>query len=226
MKFSYILPYYDNERRKENLFYILEWLHQNEHKAEFEVIVVEQGNHRTLSPDLLKADKYIFIHSNTAFNKSLCNNRAIQLAQYERLVFADNDILINFDELIYAINQPFQVVSPKKNLYDLKQNEIPPTNGFPRIVPFAGGIFIIDKIALKSIGNWNEGFVGWGYEDNELTSRIQAFLSYTTINNKAYHLWHPKAIKDRILHRNNIKLFTTEESKIKMEIRKRKLLQK
>jgi hypothetical protein len=47
---------------------------------------------------------------------------------------------------------------------------------------------------LEAVGGWDEGLVGYGYEDMELGARLQRIgtLAVHVADAVGFHLWHPK----------------------------------
>ena len=210
------MSYYpDNDQRKINLEYVLKWLNQNRSKETFEIIIVEQGDKKTLNENI--SDKYILINKSRGFNRSKGFNKGAEISAYNRLVFGDIDLIMDFDALLKAINLPYQAVNPKNKVIYLEPNKLPPSEGTVYPTNFAGGILILDKDAWKLIGGWNERYEGWGVEDDEMTFKINDNLKFITENNNAYHLWHPKLPLVPELYQNNKRVlgeyFSSKEKK-------------
>jgi hypothetical protein len=55
----------------------------------------------------------------------------------------------------------------------------------------AGGSMAITKQAYEEIGGMDEGFVGWGGEDNEFWDRCLTRPTWTWGYEPIVHLWHP-----------------------------------
>ena len=54
-----------------------------------------------------------------------------------------------------------------------------------------GGSIAILKDAYERIGGMDEGFVGWGGEDNEFWERAQTLRLWPYAHLPLWHLWHP-----------------------------------
>ncbi len=54
-----------------------------------------------------------------------------------------------------------------------------------------GGSLVIEKAAYLDIGGFDESFVGWGGEDNELWERVSTLRLYPYGYLPMLHLWHP-----------------------------------
>jgi hypothetical protein len=65
--------------------------------------------------------------------------------------------------------------------------------------------FVFDKEEFLKIGSMNEGFVGWGGEDEELKNRVHK-MGYepTVIQKKGIHLWHPIQISEESINASKI----------------------
>ena len=58
---------------------------------------------------------------------------------------------------------------------------------------------------FKELGGYNEEFVGWGYEDNEVTARFKILGHPRDLleNYNAFHLYHPRKRGDKTQIINN-----------------------
>jgi hypothetical protein len=194
---SYIIAYRESdEYRKRNLEYTLRWLCEGIYDTpaglshRIEVIVSQY-------------------RGNEDFNKCRCYNKGMEESdpRTDTFIFGDVDMTMDFEALIKAAELPFEAISPHKDFVnDLEPGFTPESisaiMGTPRWTPFAAGIIIIRKAAFAKIGLWNELFQGWGCEDDEMSVRIKKCLTYTTIYNDIFHLWHPPKNNKEVYHRN------------------------
>ena len=59
-----------------------------------------------------------------------------------------------------------------------------------------GHVPMLAKKALQKIGGWNESFIGWGAEDQELLERYTSFTGKVFVRSPEFvylHLYHPPA---------------------------------
>jgi predicted glycosyltransferase involved in capsule biosynthesis len=89
--------------------------------------------------------------------------------------------------------------------------------------PSVGGVVIFNTANIKKIKGYNENFVAWGYEDNELHHRILTlgYSEYRTEDKLDYcfHLRHKNTIRDNSPHYiNNHREVTKITSMTKAQI--------
>lgn len=59
-------------------------------------------------------------------------------------------------------------------------------------VGFTGGAYVMRKQVWQRLGGMDEGFTGWGGEDDAFTLHAQRELGpILAVRGTAYHLWHP-----------------------------------
>jgi predicted glycosyltransferase involved in capsule biosynthesis len=73
-------------------------------------------------------------------------------------------------------------------------------------VPLCGGTCIFRKEAIAKIGGWNEDFIGWGAEDDELSIRVKKYLKWTELKGSCYHLYHSRPAPDPTNYNRNLTL--------------------
>jgi hypothetical protein len=134
-----------------------------------------------------------------AFNIGFCH------AKGSVLILHDNDILVPFDyaaSVLRHIREGFEVVNLKRFIFFLSQvhsQEL--LAGQTRLISRApeyimqnseaGGSVAITSAAYQSIGGFDEGFIGWGGEDNEFWERAQCLKFWPYGYLPLVHLWHP-----------------------------------
>lgn len=76
------------------------------------------------------------------------------------------------------------------------------------------GTFVIRSALFDQIGGWDERFVGWGGEDDALSFKLQRRRTPTLelADNVAFHLWHPRAVRDASEYQGNQTLWSRYQS--------------
>jgi len=212
-----------DEDRNNNLFAILEWIDELDFVDR--VLLIESDSTRRIEDEIndLKKEytnynlEYHFLFTKKAFNRSWICNYGATLSDSQNYFFLDNDIFVDSEKLniIYKRKDYIKIIKPY-NLYKAlsinKSNEIRETLNFNtnniqdkditltinRIT--AGGMLIINRDFFWDIKGWNENFVGWGYEDNEMKDRIETGTKFEAEEITVYHLYH----KQEILTRENL----------------------
>ena len=77
------------------------------------------------------------------------------------------------------------------------------------------------KESIIKIGGWNEDFIGWGAEDDEITIRVKKYLKWCELKGPCYHMYHDRPAPDRTNYNHNINLLNsviklTDEQRISM----------
>jgi predicted glycosyltransferase involved in capsule biosynthesis len=218
-KITYVIAYQHKPDRLLNLRRVLEWLQPFQG---LEILIVEQDNKSKISELNLRA-KHIFIKSNMPFDKSWAFNVATKYVTTPIIIFGDSDLVMHPQAFIQAVQQLdfYDCVNPYNSVVDLTPQEsqmdlntILQINRIGRgeaaddiqKVPLCGGIIMFKKEKLYEIGGANEDFIGWGCEDNYLDIMVKNFLTYTTLPNRCYHLYHEKAQIDMKLYQRNLQI--------------------
>ncbi len=175
------------------------------------IVVVEQDSKPTINNLLSDYVNYIFSYNSGQYNRGWAFNVGfIKFRNADYFYFADNDIILNNEEMINvfktcflysAVNPYSQVFDTKSKLFEshitiptdlnyiIKNNFI---NGKREHTCFTGGIVGLSKKAMQIIGGWDERFRGRGWEDYALTSTVKLFLpDLYTYKYNALHFWHP-----------------------------------
>jgi hypothetical protein len=201
---SYIIGHRDtsySKVRTKNLYYVLEWLHNN--FPELEIILVEQSEHKTL--ELPEYVKYIHVVNTGFFNRSWTFNIAFKNTQKEFLMCADNDVVMNINDLLTVFGDitNYDAISPNNKLMDLTQDN---TNhlisnklnnfNFNDIIRgginFSSTLVAFSRYGYEKIFGWDEDFRGWGGEDDIQTLKIKKMLNFKEYDFMAYHMWHER----------------------------------
>jgi predicted glycosyltransferase involved in capsule biosynthesis len=219
-----IIPHRSKDKdRNDNLFTILEWIDELDFVDR--VLIIESDIQKRIESDInsLKDEytnyklEYHFLFTKKPFNRSCICNYGATLSKSQNYFFLDNDIFVDSKKLndIYKRKDYKKIIKPY-NLYKAlsqeKSKEIRETLNFSennisdnettltisRIT--AGGMLIINSEFFWDIKGWNESFVGWGYEDNEMKDRIETGTKFEAEEITVYHLYH----KQEVLTRENL----------------------
>ena len=182
-----------------------------QHDASVECIVVEQDVEARL-PARLPAWVHYLHTPPPAQEMPYCRawafNVAARHARGRVLVLHDSDLLISWDYAKLALARleaGYDVVDLKRYVFYLTEVETheilaghPLLGGVPpqRIVQnlLGGCSVVIDRSAYISIGGMDEGFIGWGGEDNEFWERVQTLRVWPYGCVPLIHMWHPAQV--------------------------------
>lgn len=209
-KISYIIGHRsDGSFRDRNLEIVVKWLLKLKimcKNIELKIIVVEQDAVKKYKKT--KGIEHIFIFNDGYYNRGWAFNVGFRLSSdSDYFYFADNDIVMNDDDMLCVFNNCFDydAVNPYHEIYDsinsmITSKEFSPGNFIindemtkREHTCFSGGIMGISRQSMKYISGWDERFRGRGWEDYAFTAKINLFLSdkLRVFNIKALHLWHP-----------------------------------
>jgi hypothetical protein len=172
-----------------------------------ECVVVEQDNDQLVRPHLPEWVRYIHTplpDRNMDYCRSWAFNIGAKEARGDLLVLHDNDLLV---PALYARDQyklfcqGVEVVNLKRFIFYLdrkssqqvcRQTGEVCTPVISTILQNAegGGSIGISRQAFWDIGGFDEGFVGWGGEDNEFWERAQTRTVHPFGYFPLIHLWH------------------------------------
>lgn len=229
--FTYIITYRHNTERFNNLKRTLEWVNSF---SGAEVIVVEQDVNSKIKDTKLPC-KHIFIKSKMPFNKAWGFNVGLKYANTNVIVFGDSDLIMDPNEFIKSVQmlEQYEMVNPYNSVIDLNQQEsnLPlgeilkinrPGRGETDIqkVPMCGGICIFRRDAINRIGGWDQGFIGWGAEDDFQSIKVKNFLSYYENNAKCFHIYHHRPAPDMKWYQRNLQLLQKLSSLSKEDLQK------
>ena len=175
--------------------------------CEIECVVVEQDSQERIKEFL--PDWVTYVHSpqskeNMPYSRSGAFNVGAEFAKSDFFIFHDNDILVPevyAREMWNSYQAGFEVVNLKRFIFFLDEKatqKVCVTKNFDEIPDIqyimqnseAGGSVGISADAFNKIGGFDERFIGWGGEDNELwqrakTRKVNPFGFLPMI-----HLWH------------------------------------
>jgi hypothetical protein len=143
--------------------------------------------------------------SNMPFCRSWAFNVGIRHARGDVIVLHDNDLLVPADYASRCLNRMragFDVVNLKRFGFYLSEahtreifaDRSTLTSHPPETImqnALGGGSIAIAREAFLRIGCMDEGFIGWGGEDNEFWDRAQTLNVWPFGSLPYVHLWHP-----------------------------------
>jgi len=218
-KITYVIGYQHRPDRLLNLRRVLEWLTPFQG---LEILIVEQDKHSKISELNLRV-KHIFVKTDKPYNRSWAFNIALSYTTTPIIIFGDSDLIMHPQGFINAVQalDNYDVVNPYNSVIDLTPEEsMMDINSILQInrigrgdavddiqkTNLCGGIVMFKKDKLNQISGWNEDFVGWGAEDDFQTLKVKKFLTYTTLPNKCYHIYHEKAKIDMNFYQRNLQI--------------------
>lgn len=173
---------------------------------------------KSIFPDI--KDMYCFIGNTKEFNKCKTYNIGARLSDTDFLCLIDLDVIIHPEQIIKAknkiINNQIDLIIAYNGLAYYLSEEVKKLfivdydyNYLKNIIPenktvnyknknllvgnnnAVGGCLLIKRDTFFKFKGFNPNFIGWGYEDNEIISRVQK-LGYNVgrINGKNDVLWH------------------------------------
>lgn len=205
-----------HERRR-NAHIVLHWLES----AGIRTVVAEHADHA--DPDLrLPANAgHVFIPANGSdFSKAIACNAGFRIAQSPRIALVDADTLMPADTFLEcaASLEDFDVIRPFGRLVELDESTteaIAAGAAFPDAppgerdddrtgeqIPLCGGLVIMRSQAYEAVGGMDEGFIGWGGEDDALSVALarREFRCGILDSAAAFHLAHPRTVESRYGH--------------------------
>jgi len=157
----------------------------------------------------LKEFDVIIADNDGDFNRSAARNAGVNQTTGEVAVIIDADNYIPYSQIYEAITvasrsnrlvKPFQFFGYLTEestalFYEFIDNpitEFQPTYIDPPINDFTGGAYVMKKSLWQHIGGMDEGFIGWGAEDDAfhlLCKKNKIPIRY--VEGYDYHLYHP-----------------------------------
>ena len=159
--------------------------------VDFECIVVEQAASPEIETRLPSWCRYIFDRCTTDYNRSATLNVGTAAARGAVVILHDNDIVVPAlyaKEILSRAADGFDFIDVKRFMFYLDSR-----GALTAITQNAQGASIAARRdAYAAIGGFDEGFVGWGGEDNDFWDRAEttgkAFhFGYLPV----MHLYHP-----------------------------------
>jgi hypothetical protein len=208
-----------------------------------ECIVVEQATNPEIRSALPTWVRYVHTpppYPDMPYARSWALNVGARLARGRLLILHDNDILVPEDYAqahLERLDTGYEVINGKRFLFYLDRTRteavcagMPPgqaADGIEQILQNAlgGGSLAIGRDAFLAIGGFDEAFVGWGGEDNELWDRALTRKVDPYGHLPLIHLWHPAQAGKRAVNGSGLLTaqLTEERRAIAPQLRIREL---
>jgi len=212
----YVIQHRDhskNHDRTRNLIQVLKYVRSI--SKYIEILIIEQDTSKSSELETIAAEynvKYEFLYNPGLFNRSWGFNFSTRVTDKQKLVFADNDMLIDNECFIQSVTllDIFSIVRPyngysndlteEQTLAYISTKQI--GQGIIRnIHNLSGGVILFNKTTFEQIGMFDERFEGWGGEDDEMMLNIQKYategsVTVATLNHPITHLYHSREIYD------------------------------
>lgn len=208
MSITFCIPVkIDTPDRERNLTYLLTHLRNNN----FNDIIICEIDSETKLDNIRK--KFNFEYTFIQIAKDDCNHKCRAINHMLKLVKTENVCIQDVDCLI-PLKQLENSAAALKNCdfvfpYDGRFYNVPPnainenifielTEDFTKHCALyhpqsVGGAVMFNKEYLKSIGNYNENFKSWGFEDNEIIVRaIKLGAKGMRVQGPIFHLDHAR----------------------------------
>lgn len=209
----YIIQHRDqssNKDRTRNLIQVLKHLRRISNNLS--ILIIEQAEQKEEEFIKLISQfnvEYEFIYNPGLFNRSWGFNFASSITDKNKLIFADNDLIVDDDCVIAGVEMldNYSVVRPY-NGYSNDLNEeqtryfsltnIKSVGIMRNIHNISGGVVMFQKKAFNDIGMFDERFEGWGGEDDEMMLNIKnccekGIINVASLNKPVTHLFHTRA---------------------------------
>jgi len=173
-----------------------------------ECIVVEQSGTAEIRDLLPRWVRYVHTPlpvPDMPYCRSWTLNVGARVAKGRVIVLHDNDMLVPeayAAELWRRHEEGFEVINLKRFIFYLSEMsskaiestrrldfDEPPETVVQNLE--AGGSLAVERDAFFALGGYDEGFVGWGGEDNEFWERAQTRRVWPYAYLPILHLWHP-----------------------------------
>jgi N-terminal domain of galactosyltransferase len=193
-----------------------------------ECVVVEQSRERLLPGILPSWVRYIHTpipSDSSPYNRSWALNVGARIAQAPLLVLHDNDMLVPAryaSSLVALHEQGWEMIDAKRFIFYLDdpatavvlRDRAIPSDLAPRPVAqnLLGGSFAADRQAYFDIGGFDESYVGWGGEDNELFRRASTRRARRFGYAPLIHLWHAPQPEKLIRETEGLRRFRRDEN--------------
>lgn len=179
-------------------------LHQD--KKNFKVIFIDYGSREDLKYDtklLVSSFNFCNFHSfdtqHLPWNRSHAINLGLRIIDSEYVFISDVDMIYQstFIQELNYIAMPAKVTSFRVAYLSKKNREFTSFNKF--IVnkisgEYSTGMSLFNLRDLKKVGLFDEKFIFWGGEDNDIIERLKDNMVSHSFSDKIlmYHQWHKK----------------------------------
>jgi hypothetical protein len=171
-----------------------------------ECVVVEQCHQREIEGELPPWVRYLHqgVSAGAAYGRAAAFNAGAAAASAQILVLHDNDMLVPERyalEVVAGVQRGWEALDLKRFIFYLDERDsagLMAGSGLtlrehPGVITqnVHGGSIAITRAAYEAVGGFDEEFVGWGGEDNELWERIETRRATRFGYLPMIHLWHP-----------------------------------
>jgi len=180
----------------------------------YEIIIVEAAPAPSISLVPPRGCRAVYAHcADALFRKSWAMNVGFRHSSGDIIIFHDADVLAPetmLESIVTSIGPRTPAVKPSFAVRDIARQytkrlhsrglsalaSVPLDGQRPRSAP--GGSIAVTREQVLKMRGFNEGFVGWGGEDDEFIIRLRACGSDPVdLGCPIYHLWHEQESRDR-----------------------------
>lgn len=108
------------------------------------------------------------------------------------LARVNGQLIIPHDDFYRMNRRGTQTFLGNPNYYRDNPKKVLNLTGWPRIDKsmMPSGALVISKASFEAMGMYEEGFVGWGYEDSAFLLDAAATIGVTRLSGMLWHLYH------------------------------------
>ncbi|MBF8296091.1 MAG: glycosyltransferase [Bacteroidetes bacterium] len=194
----------------------------------YRVVVVEQDSKEQLREEVASlADRYLFAHNGSAYNRGWAFNIGAVHAHGINGVLCciDADLVLPRDFLkrcLQELAQGSRAVQPFTEIAYLNEAETirairdlsvsskqavrAEAYGGQVFTTSQGGCMVVEAALYHEIGGHDERFRGWGYEDREFWGRLSRATKIAVLPGRLLHLNHPRSAMADVWAKENHKL--------------------
>jgi len=222
MSFTIVAPYRESDSyRRRNLERFLEW--NTERFPDAEILIIEQSDSFALQ-ERHRGAKVLRQKWHGLFNRSWALNAGVRHATHEHLILTDCDLLIEKPLVVKALDRlhvgawyaqlagyVFDLTREASDYFTSQSayNESLPSTGKRTLTFCSAGACATTKHAVSFVGWMDEGFQGWGGEDEEYLYRVLLLVEGRKLvrcsDRGITHLWHPLTARNNPMHAANVK---------------------
>jgi len=193
-------------RRLRNLYETLRCIEYQTHR-DYEVILVEEVYRGNVIFDALEVDQYIQVKAGKYSNRSWTRNIGAKAANGDRFLQLDGDLLFGKDYFQKIVDHPYEWFIAWDTCYRLTPEGVNDWNlnedlatlhkysdpHYGVIHSYQGGACgfcscFTRQFYFEALGGYNENFVGWGGEDDDVSIRASHILG--GFHNMPYTIYH------------------------------------